>query len=33
MKGTKNLTQGPILKQLFTLAMPIMANFIHTNGI
>lgn len=25
MKGTKNLTQGPILKQLFTLAMPIMA--------
>ena len=25
MKGTKNLTQGPILRQLFTLAMPIMA--------
>lgn len=25
MKGTKNLTQGPIRKQLFTLAMPIMA--------
>lgn len=25
MKGTKNLTQGPILKQLFALAMPIMA--------
>lgn len=25
MKGIKNLTQGPILKQLFTLAIPIMA--------
>lgn len=25
MQGTKNLTQGPILKQLFNLAMPIMA--------
>ena len=25
MKGTKNLTQGPILRQLFTLAMSIMA--------
>ncbi len=25
MKGIKNLTEGPILKQLFTLAMPIMA--------
>lgn len=25
MKGTKNLTQGPILRQLFALAMPIMA--------
>lgn len=25
MQGTKNLTSGPILKQLFTLAMPIMA--------
>ncbi|WP_455664357.1 MATE family efflux transporter [Phocaeicola sp.] len=25
MKGTKNLTQGPILRQLFTLAIPIMA--------
>lgn len=25
MKGTKNLTQGPILKQLFALAIPIMA--------
>ena len=25
MKGTKNLTKGPILRQLFTLAMPIMA--------
>ena len=25
MKGTKNLTQGPILRQLFTLAMPIKA--------
>lgn len=25
MQGTKNLTQGPILRQLFNLAMPIMA--------
>ena len=25
MKGIKNLTEGPILKQLFALAMPIMA--------
>ncbi|MCR6504351.1 MATE family efflux transporter [Bacteroides sp. KH365_2] len=25
MQGTKNLTQGPINRQLFTLAMPIMA--------
>jgi len=25
MKGTKNLTEGPILRQLFMLAMPIMA--------
>ncbi len=25
MKGIKNLTEGPILRQLFTLAMPIMA--------
>lgn len=25
MKGTKNLTQGPILRQLFALAIPIMA--------
>ena len=25
MQGTKNLTKGPILKQLFNLAMPIMA--------
>ena len=26
MKGIKNLTEGPILRQLFMLAMPIMAN-------
>ena len=25
MKGIKNLTEGPILRQLFALAMPIMA--------
>ena len=25
MKGIKNLTEGPILRQLFMLAMPIMA--------
>ena len=33
MQGIKNLTQGPINKQLFNLAMPIMAHLVYPNGI
>ena len=33
MQGTKNLTKGPINRQLFNLAMPIMAtSFIQPDG-
>lgn len=33
MQGIKNLTQGPINKQLFNLAMPNYGHLVYPNGI